>query len=156
MTTDITEVAMTITATILIAQAATLVMAWFFMQFVRGPELYADWYDDDDDETRPCIYCDAPVDASIHEEELGMCLECSNAYWEHCCRYCGSEDIDPYTNRCNICNDLPMEPTSMVEKLKAAHAAVDPGHDEHADSNWCRVICGVDVTENKNKKGKNK
>jgi hypothetical protein len=32
---------------------------------------------------KPCVYCDTPIDSDIHEEELGMCLDCSNAYWSH-------------------------------------------------------------------------
>ena len=31
----------------------------------------------------PCKYCGTLIDAEIHEAELGMCLECSNAYFEH-------------------------------------------------------------------------
>jgi len=31
----------------------------------------------------PCVVCQTPIDADIHAEELGMCLECSNAYWNH-------------------------------------------------------------------------
>ena len=33
--------------------------------------------------TRGCIYCGIPVDHDIWFEELGMCLDCSNAYWSH-------------------------------------------------------------------------
>lgn len=34
--------------------------------------------------TRPCRECNtARVDADIYEEELGLCLTCSNAYWSH-------------------------------------------------------------------------
>ena len=31
----------------------------------------------------PCEYCKTPIDSNIYEEELGMCLDCSNAYWGH-------------------------------------------------------------------------
>jgi hypothetical protein len=31
----------------------------------------------------PCKFCGALIDSDIHEAELGMCLECSNAYWDH-------------------------------------------------------------------------
>ena len=31
----------------------------------------------------PCDVCQTPIDADIHAEELGMCLECSDAYYEH-------------------------------------------------------------------------
>lgn len=34
-------------------------------------------------QTTPCDECGAPVDTDIHAEELGMCLECSNRYWNH-------------------------------------------------------------------------
>ena len=30
-----------------------------------------------------CEKCDEPVKADIHAEELGMCVECSNAYFDH-------------------------------------------------------------------------
>ena len=33
--------------------------------------------------TKGCIYCDTPVDSDIWEEELGMCIDCSNKYWNH-------------------------------------------------------------------------
>jgi sugar phosphate isomerase/epimerase len=31
----------------------------------------------------PCDYCKIPIDSDVYEEELGMCLDCSNAYWSH-------------------------------------------------------------------------
>jgi len=31
----------------------------------------------------PCTECGAAVAADIHVEELGMCVECSNAYYTH-------------------------------------------------------------------------
>lgn len=34
-------------------------------------------------ETRPCQYCQTPVDHDIWFEELGMCVECSNRYYDH-------------------------------------------------------------------------
>jgi hypothetical protein len=34
-------------------------------------------------DTRPCVECGAPVPADIHGEELGFCLPCSNDYWGH-------------------------------------------------------------------------
>lgn len=34
--------------------------------------------------TKPCRECQtARVDAGIYDEELGLCLTCSNAYWSH-------------------------------------------------------------------------
>jgi predicted nucleic acid-binding Zn-ribbon protein len=33
--------------------------------------------------TLPCVECGEPVDADIHAEELGFCLDCSNAYFDH-------------------------------------------------------------------------
>lgn len=36
-----------------------------------------------DDPQLPCVHCGLPIDWHIHEEELGMCLECSNKYWTH-------------------------------------------------------------------------
>jgi hypothetical protein len=32
---------------------------------------------------KPCNYCSTLIDSDIHQEELGMCLDCSNAYWSH-------------------------------------------------------------------------
>jgi hypothetical protein len=34
-------------------------------------------------ETTPCDECGTPVDTDIHAEELGMCVECSNKYYDH-------------------------------------------------------------------------
>jgi hypothetical protein len=33
--------------------------------------------------TLPCNECGEPVNADIHAEELGMCIDCSNAYFTH-------------------------------------------------------------------------
>lgn len=33
--------------------------------------------------TLPCDKCGVLIDADVHAEELGMCLECSNKYWSH-------------------------------------------------------------------------
>lgn len=30
-----------------------------------------------------CDYCKILIDSDVYEEELGMCLDCSNAYWSH-------------------------------------------------------------------------
>lgn len=35
------------------------------------------------DSTEPCVECGTAVDADIHAEELGMCVECSNEYYNH-------------------------------------------------------------------------
>jgi len=32
---------------------------------------------------RPCVKCGVEMDADVHEEEMGMCLECSNRFWDH-------------------------------------------------------------------------
>ena len=34
-------------------------------------------------ETRPCVYCQAPVDHDTWLEEQEMCLDCSNKYYDH-------------------------------------------------------------------------
>ena len=34
-------------------------------------------------DTRPCVYCQTPVDHDIWFEELGMCVDCSNVYFSH-------------------------------------------------------------------------
>lgn len=39
--------------------------------------------------TEPCIRCGVDVDADVHEEELGFCLECSSLFWE--------DKLDPVT-----------------------------------------------------------
>lgn len=31
----------------------------------------------------PCDHCGDPIDAEIHKEELGMCIDCSNKYFTH-------------------------------------------------------------------------
>jgi hypothetical protein len=36
-----------------------------------------------DTATKPCDVCGTLIDADIHAEELGMCVECSNAYFTH-------------------------------------------------------------------------
>jgi hypothetical protein len=40
-----------------------------------------------DTDTIPCVDCGTPVDANIHQEELGFCLDCSNDYWAHTGKY---------------------------------------------------------------------
>lgn len=34
-------------------------------------------------EKTPCDKCGKLIDSDIHTEELGMCLDCSNAYFDH-------------------------------------------------------------------------
>jgi hypothetical protein len=31
----------------------------------------------------PCVKCGDKIDADIHAEELGMCVDCSNEYYSH-------------------------------------------------------------------------
>jgi len=31
----------------------------------------------------PCDECGVRIDSDIHKEELGMCVECSNKYFDH-------------------------------------------------------------------------
>jgi ribosome-binding protein aMBF1 (putative translation factor) len=33
--------------------------------------------------TTPCDVCGTAVDTEIHQEELGMCVTCSNEYYTH-------------------------------------------------------------------------
>lgn len=33
--------------------------------------------------TLPCDTCRTPVDEDIHAEELGMCVDCSNDYFDN-------------------------------------------------------------------------
>jgi hypothetical protein len=32
---------------------------------------------------KPCVDCNIMIDADVWQEELGMCLDCSNKYWSH-------------------------------------------------------------------------
>lgn len=34
-------------------------------------------------DTLPCDTCEKPIDKDIHAEELGMCVDCSNDYFDH-------------------------------------------------------------------------
>ena len=36
-----------------------------------------------ENEMEPCVDCGVMIDADVHAEELGMCLDCSNVYWSH-------------------------------------------------------------------------
>lgn len=40
------------------------------------------WFAVDEDKV-PCDECGVPIHSDIHEEELGMCVECSNEYYNH-------------------------------------------------------------------------
>jgi hypothetical protein len=46
----------------------------------NGPEMYIDVRQL---ETTPCDECGTPIDTDIHAEELGMCVKCSNKYYDH-------------------------------------------------------------------------
>jgi hypothetical protein len=35
------------------------------------------------EEMKPCKYCGSLLKADVHEAEMGMCLDCSNAYFDH-------------------------------------------------------------------------
>lgn len=63
------------------------VMSWFTVNDAPTMESLSERmeyeYDDDGDATLPCDECGVPVDADIHAEELGMCVECSNEYYDH-------------------------------------------------------------------------
>jgi hypothetical protein len=45
----------------------------------------------------PCVECAAPVDADIHAEELGLCLQCSGDYWGHTGQWSDDPDTDTPT-----------------------------------------------------------
>ena len=45
-------------------------------------------------ETRPCYYDQTPVDHDTWFEELGMCLDCSNAYFDHDREYFTNKGIE--------------------------------------------------------------
>jgi len=32
---------------------------------------------------KPCVDCNIMIDADVWQEELGMCLDCSDKYWSH-------------------------------------------------------------------------
>lgn len=63
------------------------VMLWFAVDDVPTMRTIAERmeydYDDVVDATLPCDECGVPVDADIHAEESGMCVECSNDYYDH-------------------------------------------------------------------------
>jgi len=63
------------------------VMSWFTVNDAPTMESLSERmeyeYDDAGDATLPCDECGVPVDADIHAEELGMCVECSNEYYDH-------------------------------------------------------------------------
>lgn len=31
----------------------------------------------------PCVWCDVPIDEDVWHEELGMCVDCSNDWYDH-------------------------------------------------------------------------
>jgi hypothetical protein len=37
---------------------------------------------------KPCVFCEIQIDADVWEEELGLCLDCSNDYYDH------SDEVD--------------------------------------------------------------
>lgn len=53
----------------------------FYMYYTKR-EIISMWKKEHPN-TIPCNMCGDPVDADIHEEELGMCLDCSNDYFTH-------------------------------------------------------------------------
>lgn len=57
--------------------------------------------------TTPCNECSKPVDSEIHTEELGLCLDCSNAYYTEDCQTCGDliSGGNPFSTECDTCLD---------------------------------------------------
>jgi hypothetical protein len=55
--------------------------------------------------TTPCNECSVPVDSEVHAEELGLCLDCSNAYFTTDCQICGNfiAGGNPFSTRCDDC-----------------------------------------------------
>lgn len=55
----------------------------------------------------PCDNCQTPVDSEVHAEELGLCVECSNAYFTTECQTCGDfiAGDNPFSTRCDTCLD---------------------------------------------------
>ena len=55
----------------------------------------------------PCDSCETPIDSDIHAEEFGLCVGCSNDYFNHTCDKCGSENVmnlnPPFTRLCGEC-----------------------------------------------------
>jgi hypothetical protein len=37
----------------------------------------------EDEFTKPCVRCGTSVDSDVHQEEMGMCVGCSEKYWNH-------------------------------------------------------------------------
>ena len=55
----------------------------------------------------PCVNCGVMIDAEIHAEELGMCVDCSHAYYTHDCETCGDfiAGGNPFSRYCDKCLD---------------------------------------------------
>jgi len=73
------------------------------------------------EETKPCIYCDAPVQADVWQEELSMCVDCSNKFFEH--------KIDPFDDSTWPKNQKPQEPEIEQE----SECTCDPCGDRDCD-----------------------
>lgn len=56
--------------------------AFHFYMYYTKREIVASWRDAHR-AMIPCNECGVPVVWYIHEEELGMCVDCSNAYFNH-------------------------------------------------------------------------
>jgi hypothetical protein len=54
-----------------------------FEDFARLFKKLAKQYDKEMDRTLPCNACGTHILWNIHEEELGLCVECSNTYFKN-------------------------------------------------------------------------
>ncbi len=56
----------------------------------------------------PCNVCGLPIPSDVHAEELGMCLDCSNAYFDETCLTCGEpiEGGSPFATHCDACLEV--------------------------------------------------
>jgi hypothetical protein len=84
--------------------------------------------------TTPCIECATPVATDVHAEELGYCLDCSNAYFDHsdeekacghlmaeCPNHEGNFDCNPFCRLCEgnqeYCPDCEDETQAQIDKF---------------------------------------
>jgi hypothetical protein len=55
----------------------------------------------------PCDSCQTPIATDTHAEEFGLCVACSNDYFNHTCDKCGNENVmnlnPPFTRLCSEC-----------------------------------------------------
>ena len=62
-----------------------------------------------DPDQLPCDNCQTLIPAEIHQEELGLCVNCSSDFYNHTCDKCGEEGVHnlvpPFTRLCPKCEN---------------------------------------------------